>query len=95
MNKILKIKKVNVLKMGFIMAVVYGILSVVIFLIIGVFGLAIQGQSLGLLLMVFMPVIYAIVGFIGGIIMGALYNIVSKWLGGIEVEVEEIEKFSE
>lgn len=91
----LKITKVNVLKVAFFMGTIYGILSAIIFLIVGVFGLAIQGETVGLLLGILMPIIYAIVGFIGGLIMGAMYNLVSKWIGGIEVEVEEIEKFSE
>jgi len=94
MNKILKIKKVNVLKIAFIMATIYGILSSVIFLIMGLIGV-IQGEPLALLFAVLMPFVYAFGGFIGGLLMGWLYNIVSKWIGGIEVEVEEIEKFSE
>lgn len=83
MNK-LKIKKVNVLKVAFFVATTYGI-----------FGIAIQGESMGLVLMIIMPFLYAIGGFIIGLIMGGMYNLVSKWIGGIEVEVEENEKFSE
>ncbi len=37
---------------------------------------------------IFMPVIYGVMGFIGGIIMAALYNLTARWIGGIEVEVE-------
>lgn len=36
----------------------------------------------------FAPVLYAIVGFIFGIIGAVIYNVVAKWVGGIEVEVE-------
>lgn len=91
----MKIKKVNILKIAFFMASVYGILSAIVFLIAGVFGLVIQGQVIGLLLVIIAPIIYAVVGFVGGLIMGAIYNLVSKWIGGIEVEIEEIEKFSD
>lgn len=38
---------------------------------------------------IFMPVLYGIMGFVGGIIMAALYNLFARWIGGIEVEVEE------
>lgn len=93
--KKLKITKVNVLKVAFFMGTIYGILSAIIFLIVGLFGIAIQGEPVGLLLAILMPIIYAIMGFVGGLIMGFMYNIVSKWIGGIEVEVDEIEKFSE
>jgi hypothetical protein len=91
----LKIKKINVLKLAFIMAIIYGVLSAIIFIIAGLFGLVVQSQSIGLVLSIIMPIIYAFAGFIGGLIMGSMYNLVSKWIGGIEVEVEEIEKFSE
>jgi hypothetical protein len=37
---------------------------------------------------IFMPIIYGVMGFIGGIIAAALYNVFARWIGGIEVEVE-------
>jgi hypothetical protein len=36
----------------------------------------------------FMPVIYGVMGFVFGIIGAAIYNLVARWIGGIEVEVE-------
>lgn len=44
------------------------------------------GVMLGLGL--FMPIIYAVFGFLFGIIGAAIYNLIARWLGGIEVEVE-------
>jgi hypothetical protein len=35
-----------------------------------------------------MPVFYGVFGFIFGIIGAAIYNLVARWIGGIEVEVE-------
>jgi hypothetical protein len=35
------------------------------------------------------PVIYAIGGFVGGIIAAALCNLVAKWTGGLEFEVTD------
>jgi hypothetical protein len=37
---------------------------------------------------IFMPIIYGMMGFVGGIIAAALYNLFAAWIGGIEVEVE-------
>jgi Transmembrane domain of unknown function (DUF3566) len=37
---------------------------------------------------IFMPVIYGVMGFIFGVIGAAIYNLVARWIGGIEVEVE-------
>ena len=37
---------------------------------------------------IFMPVFYGAFGFIFGIISAAIYNLIARWIGGIEVEVE-------
>ena len=36
----------------------------------------------------FMPVMYGVMGFIFGILMAVVYNLVARRIGGIEVEVE-------
>lgn len=35
------------------------------------------------------PIIYGILGFVFGIIGSALYNVFSKWIGGIKVELAQ------
>ncbi len=37
---------------------------------------------------IFMPVFYGVFGFIFGVISAAIYNLIARWIGGIEVEVE-------
>jgi hypothetical protein len=37
---------------------------------------------------IFMPVFYGVFGFIFGVISAAMYNLIARWIGGIEVEVE-------
>jgi len=37
---------------------------------------------------IFFPIIYAAMGFILGVVSAALYNLVARWIGGFEVEVE-------
>ena len=37
---------------------------------------------------IFMPIIYGVMGLIFGVIGAALYNLVARWIGGFEVEVE-------
>jgi hypothetical protein len=34
-----------------------------------------------------LPIIYGVFGFISGLIVGALYNLIAGWTGGIEVEL--------
>jgi hypothetical protein len=47
---------------------------------------AIAGIMMGMGLL--MPVIYGVMGFFIGIIGAAVYNLIARWIGGIEVEVE-------
>jgi len=37
---------------------------------------------------IFIPIVYGEMGFIFGILMAAICNLVAGWIGGIEVEVE-------
>lgn len=37
-----------------------------------------------------LPVLYGMMGFVFGIIGAAIYNLIARWMGGIEVEVEDL-----
>ncbi len=37
---------------------------------------------------VFMPFLYSFMGFIFGLLGAYIYNLVAKWVGGIEFEIE-------
>ena len=37
----------------------------------------------------FLPVVYAAVGFVGGIVLSFVYNGVAKWTGGLQFEVRD------
>lgn len=37
---------------------------------------------------IMMPVMYGVFGFIFGVISAAVYNLIARWIGGFEVEVE-------
>ena len=99
-----RLKRIAPLQFGKIMGVLYGLMGLIflpffaIFALIGVFAqsasedagaagaLAMGG---GMLLMaVLMPVMYGVFGFIFGALSAALYNVIARWIGGIEVEVE-------
>lgn len=41
--------------------------------------------GIGWLSIIVFPIVYAIAGFIGGIILGMLYNLVAGWTGGVEL----------
>src|SRR5262245_58524154 len=48
---------------------------------------AIFGFLFGAAAIVLAPVFYGILGAIGGLIMAALYNVIAKFTGGIQVEL--------
>jgi hypothetical protein len=91
------IKSVGVLSVAKIMGLIYGCLGLIFapfFLLIGVLGsLAGQQKSpfagvFGVLLALFMPVLYGVMGFVMGLIGGLLYNLFARWVGGFELEME-------
>jgi hypothetical protein len=43
---------------------------------------------MGIAFAIFAPVFYGVIGFVFGAIGAFLYNIMAKWLGGIEVRLE-------
>lgn len=47
---------------------------------------AIAGIMMGMGLL--LPVFYGVMGFLVGVIGAAIYNVIARWIGGIEVEVE-------
>lgn len=79
------------------LAILYGLMGLVflpIMLLFALLGSQLPAQqragvmAVGVGFMLFFPVIYAAMGFVFGVIGAWIYNIVAKWVGGIEVEVE-------
>ncbi|HTB80437.1 MAG TPA: DUF3566 domain-containing protein [Opitutaceae bacterium] len=96
-----RIKSITPLQLGKMLAIIYGgmsLLFIPFFLLFGVIASmapkvhggpplpAIFGFGLGFALL--FPLIYAAMGFVLGVIGAFIYNLVAKWIGGIEVEVE-------
>ncbi len=90
------------LKLGITLAVIYGIMSLIfavpfflIFSIIGAASARTGAQALPAIFtgvfVIFLPIIYAVIGFIGGVIAAFIYNLVAKWTGGIEFTTEEVQ----
>jgi len=46
-----------------------------------------MGALFGVGAVIFMPILYGCLGLIGGLIVGALYNFVAGFTGGVEVEL--------
>jgi len=52
----------------------------------GLPGAGIISMLMGAGAIIILPIVYGIFGFIGGLIYAALYNLVAKWTGGLEIE---------
>jgi len=48
------------------------------------------GVVLGIVAIIFFPIFYGVLGFIGGAIGAALYNVFARVVGGIEMETESL-----
>lgn len=86
---------ISPLRAGIVLGVLYGLLGLIvvpIFLLAAVAGAKTGGSPAamgGAFMAIIFPVVYAIGGFIGGIIAAAVYNLVAKWTGGLEFVVQD------
>lgn len=47
-------------------------------------------MALGFFPFILMPLFYGVFGFVAGIVIAALYNLVAGWTGGIEATLETV-----
>ncbi len=80
--------------LGAVIGLIVGVFAALIGIAMGGFadmaGMEFPGMGLflGAAAIIFVPIVYGIAGFIGGLIVAALYNLVAGWIGGIKVELE-------
>lgn len=98
----LKLKRINPLQAGKMLGALYGLISLVfvpfvlVMVAMGSFAAKSQGAGtalplfFGLGFLVFLPVVYAIMGFLFGMLAAWVYNLLTRWLGGFELEFEPI-----
>lgn len=104
MTSITRLKRIEPLQFGKVLALCYGLMSLLlipVFLLFGAMAMlagaaqngggppAILGAGFGLVMAILMPVFYAAMGFITGFLGALIYNLVAKWIGGLELEFEE------
>ena len=102
----LKLKRIAPLQAGKMLAAFYGLISLIIVPFIMVFmavgGIAAASQhgggaatmpmmmGMGLGFMLLLPIMYAVMGFVFGIIGAFVYNLMARWMGGFELEFEPV-----
>lgn len=91
-----KLKKINVISL----AKIYGVLTSIMGLILGLFITILNltlplptgtiGYSwVGMGAVIFFPIFYGIIGFVAGAMSAWLYNLVSKYIGALELDLEK------
>lgn len=97
-----EIVKIEILSLGKVFAICFAIAGLLIGLFIGLIGASIGsillaqsgfewpiGPVFGILAMFAFPILYGIMGFVAGILGAVIYNLVAKWVGGIEIELKD------
>lgn len=92
-----RIKRFNIYQTAKVAAVIYFLISIVLvipfFFFFSMLGAG-NNPALGMfggIGLLFVPFLYAGVAFVITAISCAIYNMVSRWTGGIEVEVDTVE----
>lgn len=99
MSVIKRVNPVSLAKVNGIIGVIIGLIAGILLAVfgglIGSFapqaggiGAPSIGAGLGIASIIILPIMYGIGGFIGGLIGGWAYNLVAKWVGGIEIDLE-------
>ena len=93
------LKSVGVLSAAKISGVLYaalGLLFAPIILVAGLIGsMAGQRQNPfgaigGVAMAVLFPIMYGVIGFVMGALGALIYNLIAKWLGGLQLEFQSI-----
>lgn len=97
-----RLTRISPVRTAWTMTLVYLFLMVILWVIFGLlslFAIDMQSQGLGPLPVVglgFLGLIfYAVVSFVGGLIFAWIYNLIAKWTGGIEFDLNEVEEKQE
>jgi len=94
-----KIKEIGPLSCAKIFGVLYGLMGLIFGAIMSLFSLVSSialldmprmfGVLFGIGAIIFLPLLYGVLGFISGLIMAYLYNIIASWVGGLEIKISK------
>ncbi len=98
---IISVAKIQALLMfvvGLFIGVIYGLMFMIFGAAITALAPNSEGQALGgvstivigVIIMVAFPILYGLIGFIGGAIGAATYNLAASVVGGIKLELEGV-----
>ncbi|MDN3669111.1 hypothetical protein QWY93_07205 [Echinicola jeungdonensis] len=90
-----RIKKLGVLQIAKVAAIIYFLVTAVFMIPISLFSTLTDAGPFGSLpfgggfMFIFMPFVYGIFSFVFTAVGCFVYNLVSSWIGGIEIEIGE------
>lgn len=96
------VRSVGILSVGKIQGVMYAIMGVIFgsfSTLLSLLGIVARGGArggidavlLGVGAILFFPVFFGLLGFISGVILAVIYNLLAAAVGGIEIEFERTE----
>ncbi|ACB73845.1 hypothetical protein [Opitutus terrae] len=92
-----RLKRVDPLSAGTTLALLYGTISLIVAPLLFIMTSAAAhssgahvggGLAIGAWFAVAIPFLYGLIGFLTGAVGAALYNFLTRWTGGIEIELE-------
>ncbi|MCW2926774.1 MAG: hypothetical protein JWM86_742 [Thermoleophilia bacterium] len=96
-----RLDRFSVLKLGLFAGVAYALMSLVILvpmlLIVAAAGDSIDNSETGSFFIgggaaiIIMPILYGIMGFIGGVISALVYNVIAKLMGGVQFTMTQVD----
>lgn len=92
-----RLKKFGVLSVGTVLGSLYALMGLIFGAIVSLISFLsssdAQGATsivMGVGAIVFLPIIYGVMGFVFGVVSAAVYNLCAKWTGGMQVEIENV-----
>jgi len=99
------LKRIDVLSLAKFQTVLMALFGLLVGVLVAFFGFLFQafagrfiegsetlpalGAGLGVAALRILPIVYAVIGFIAGLVGGALFNLVAGITGGIKVQLED------
>lgn len=84
-----QIVKVSVTQSAKVLAVLYMVMSIPIFVVMAAFGL-LGGGGVAMFAAILAPLIYGILAFLGSGLCAWLYNMVAGMVGGLECSTKDV-----
>jgi hypothetical protein len=97
----MELKEIGPVSCAKVLGILYGGIGLIAGVIIGFLAVAggalghgnnygnpFLGSLFGMGAIVFLPVMYGVLGALAGLLFSALYNLIARWVGGIQVTLQ-------